>query len=565
MILPQTERRRQKELFADARRLYRQTGLAPDVLEKIDAILRSIANPFTLMVVGEYNAGKSALINALLGERVVETGVTPTTETIQVVTSAAKPSTPKLTYISSNHELVRDMDIVDTPGTNSIFKHHQQVAEDFVKTADFIIFVTSAERPLTDTELRFLDLIKGEWQRKLILCLSKCDLVPENKLAEIRQYVHTHLLRLLGEDVRIFSVASLADGLPAAKTTGIDRLRNFIISHLSSHRRIRLKLNSPVLALKKVVTQGAAKQKPLLPLIDQEMRAISRLNSFIDQAAKDVLRGVDEQKAVIDDIFKRFASRMMDFIDKTVTIGFVLQQKLGRKHIRLELENILSAKDNPLLQLNNAVDRTVSYTSRACKTMRNQAVEFITENLNKERFGGDVARKKAFIDREKELYYTALERSRAYREVDLDTESNQLKSNIEAGFRSFLTMEGLAVGAGITLIALLQGAVFDMSGILLSLTLAGYGFVLFPYKRRKMKKAMQVKIAGLNAEMWRITQQEMASYVKEVVDDVRAIFSSHSRFLGEEKTKIADFLQHLQEITERIEQFVFDINRTYDR
>ena len=103
--------------------------------------------------------------------------------------------------------------------------------------------------------------------------------------------------------------------------------------------------------------------------------------------------------------------------------------------------------------------------------------------------------KREYVDREKELYLTALENSRIYRELDIEKESMELKENISQSFRGFITMQGLAVGTGITLVGILQGALIDLTGIVLSITLAGYGFILFPYKRRKMKKEFQQKLS----------------------------------------------------------------------
>src|ERR1700750_3249003 len=46
---------------------------------------------FHLVVVGEFNHGKSTFVNALLGERVLPVGVTPTTAAIQQLKYAEKP------------------------------------------------------------------------------------------------------------------------------------------------------------------------------------------------------------------------------------------------------------------------------------------------------------------------------------------------------------------------------------------------------------------------------------------------------------------------------------------
>src|ERR671915_241415 len=62
--------------------------------EDKSALARSIAQLdrlFLLVVIGEFNAGKSAFVNALVGARVLEEGVTPTTTKLQVLQYGEAP------------------------------------------------------------------------------------------------------------------------------------------------------------------------------------------------------------------------------------------------------------------------------------------------------------------------------------------------------------------------------------------------------------------------------------------------------------------------------------------
>ena len=62
--------------------------------EDVDLIRRALADLeelFLLVIVGEFNSGKSAFVNALLGADVSEEGVTPTTDRITVLRHADEP------------------------------------------------------------------------------------------------------------------------------------------------------------------------------------------------------------------------------------------------------------------------------------------------------------------------------------------------------------------------------------------------------------------------------------------------------------------------------------------
>ncbi len=93
----------------------------------------NIDSIFLLVVVGEFNSGKSQFINTLLNEKeeICPTGVLPTTDVINIL----KYGTKRQDIIESDHvksiylpnEWLRQTNIVDTPGTNAILQTHQQI------------------------------------------------------------------------------------------------------------------------------------------------------------------------------------------------------------------------------------------------------------------------------------------------------------------------------------------------------------------------------------------------------------------------------------------------------
>lgn len=56
--------------------------------------------------------------------------------------------------------LLRDVNVVDTPGTNVILERQQKLTEEYVPRADLVLFVMSADRPFTDSEVNFLKYIR---------------------------------------------------------------------------------------------------------------------------------------------------------------------------------------------------------------------------------------------------------------------------------------------------------------------------------------------------------------------------------------------------------------------
>src|SRR5262249_49243420 len=171
----------------------------------------ALEEPFLLVVAGEFNAGKSAFINALIGEPVLAEGVTPTTAHITLLRygetpgSRLRPDGIEETWHPA--AFLRDVALVDTPGTNAVLRHHEELTSDFIPRSDFLL-VTSSDRPFTESERGFLERIRA-WGKKVVLVLNKIDLLrTPDDLAEILGFVRQHAVTLLGSAPELFPVSA---------------------------------------------------------------------------------------------------------------------------------------------------------------------------------------------------------------------------------------------------------------------------------------------------------------------------------------------------------------------
>lgn len=167
--------------------------------------LQNLDDLFLVVVVGEFNSGKSTFINALLGRDFLAQGVLPTTNEISVLKylEAGKSQEPVMSkdglyYRYLPADLLRELNIVDTPGTNVILERQQRLTEEFVPKADLVVFLMSADRPFTDSELRFLDYIK-QWKKKIVFVINKVDMLDsDSEVQEVCQFVADNARKVLG-------------------------------------------------------------------------------------------------------------------------------------------------------------------------------------------------------------------------------------------------------------------------------------------------------------------------------------------------------------------------------
>ena len=111
-----------------------------DQQQALDQSIAQLDELFLLVVVGEFNAGKSAFINALIGQVLMKEGVTPTTAVITVLEYGNTPEQAvrqaNLLVVKAPIEILREIRIVDTPGTNAIIREHEAMTAEFIPRSD---------------------------------------------------------------------------------------------------------------------------------------------------------------------------------------------------------------------------------------------------------------------------------------------------------------------------------------------------------------------------------------------------------------------------------------------
>ena len=225
-------------------------------LATLSASVRQLDELFMIVVVGEFNAGKSTFVNALLGERIFEEGVTPTTARIQLIrygaTVASGHDDGGALVMTAPVELLHDLQIVDTPGTNALNREHERLTREFVPRADLVVFLTSADRPFTESERAFLEAIR-DWGKKIVIVVNKMDILEsKDQLSEVLTFVDQAASRLLGVTPERFAVSArqawrAKHGDPEQwASSGFGPLETFLHETLDNDERFRLKLASPL-------------------------------------------------------------------------------------------------------------------------------------------------------------------------------------------------------------------------------------------------------------------------------------------------------------------------------
>src|SRR5450759_3863110 len=209
---------------------------------RVEDLLATLDDLFTIVIVGEFNAGKSSIINTLFGAKLRVEGPIPVDDRISLLRFGETQSLKQISDFVVEQfypvDFLRNITLVDTPGTNSIVARHQEITEDYIPRADLVLFVTSIDRPLSESERKFLEYIR-EWGKKIVFVINKVDTKDDAEIAQVLDYLKTNVRTIFGFDPVIYPVS--------AKTrSGFDALENYIFKVLSEKERVRIKLQAPL-------------------------------------------------------------------------------------------------------------------------------------------------------------------------------------------------------------------------------------------------------------------------------------------------------------------------------
>ena len=207
-----------------------------------------IEDPFMFVIVGEVKAGKSSFINALLDadKEICKVAASPMTDTIQQIvygeSESIEPINQYLKRITQPVEILKDIAIVDTPGTNTIVDHHQEITEKFIPASDLIVFVFESKNPYRQSAWQFFDFIKNEWRKKIIFILQQKDLMQPDDLVTNINGVIEYAIKKGISNPNVFPVSALMELSGEKEESGFKPVRDYIYANITGGKAPFLKL-----------------------------------------------------------------------------------------------------------------------------------------------------------------------------------------------------------------------------------------------------------------------------------------------------------------------------------
>ncbi|WP_193214493.1 dynamin family protein [Luteolibacter marinus] len=179
--------------------------------EEADHPAPTLSQPILIAAIGEVNAGKSSLLNALAGAEICPAGSLPMTSEVRLYRHGADSDQERQALLYEcrrPHDYLRNFDLLDTPGTNSKTNGHAEVAEPFVEHADLVLVVFTAENPWTAATWDAVSRLSPEALARTALVVQRIDLKQPQDIPIILGHMRDLSLKRVGQVLPIFPVAA---------------------------------------------------------------------------------------------------------------------------------------------------------------------------------------------------------------------------------------------------------------------------------------------------------------------------------------------------------------------
>lgn len=305
-------RRQQYELFNKLlETLTRVDDLPENYLQQIRDAIFHTDHPFLLTLVGPFSSGKSSVINALLGESVLQIGPVPTTDHIAILRygpTLQKSRTGEVSTVFYPADLLQNLSLVDTPGLESVFKRHDELTLSFLHRADIVVLVMLAMQVLTAGDLAFMQSLK-DYGKRLIIVVNQIDILEPPDREKVADFVREQSMLHLGLEPLVWLV-SAKEALKAYSETprdeiiwdesGFADIEEYLYETLDDTERVRQKLETPLQIARKATQAALQHLQTSQSALDVHRKTVENIEVQINAAQRERERLLEKSVAELE-------------------------------------------------------------------------------------------------------------------------------------------------------------------------------------------------------------------------------------------------------------------------
>lgn len=561
LLFLQTEKQSLNEILASLKAF----NLSDESLHNLRKAIDQLDELFLIVAVGEFNAGKSALVNAMLGEKVLTEGVTPTTARVTLVrfgeTVGEQVVDDGFAIVTHPLALLKELNIVDSPGTNAINRQHERLTNEFVPHSDLVLFVTSADRPLTESERLFLEKIIA-WGKKIVIVINKSDILEDAQARqEVEAFVRENAANILKSQPEVFSVsARMAQKAALAATdaereasrsaSGITALERYITETLDDNSRLELKLRNPLGVGAHLLEEAKSRNEAQTREISEDIILASSLEGMLENYRRELAAELSPRLADVENILNGFENRGQEYLDNTMKLTRILDLAKPDKiktefqaEVQADVAEEIDGKVRGLIDWLVDKDLNVWYqVAGALERRQAQSQKSLPTGANPQ-----TERRRQLIDSVSTTIKAIVN------QYDRKREAEQLGDFVQESVTQTALFGVGAVGIGALVATVLTTKALDVTGIVTAGALAVLGLFVIPYKRKQAKEAFKEKMAELRENLMKTLSATFKRESDSATQRLESNIAPYTTYVQDEKARLQTDKETLDSLQARLE------------
>ncbi|HNY93807.1 MAG TPA: dynamin family protein [Flexilinea sp.] len=529
-------------------------------IETLQNTLKSLEDKFLVVIVGEFNSGKSTFINALLNTDILETGVTPTTSLIHLIRYGEEQSSAPIEnwgqLITLPVPLLQSISLVDTPGTNSIFSDHIILTNWFFPRADLVIFITSADRPYTESESRFLQAIR-EWGKKIIIILNKKDLneSPE-ELDRIVRFIQENANRQLKSNIPILTV-SAKTALRARKEnnpelwkkSGFDQLEIFLQEKLNEKSRFKYKMDSALAIGERVANQTLQLLENEIKFYREDLNLADAIQEQTQVYRSEIEREINRSLSEIHAYFSQIKESGNEYFEKLFKVKNI-PNLIRKDKTKLEFQNEV------LKSLPTDIERKTMEMVENIYLQEQRMTQYATNQIEKRKtqFPGTAISSPELSERSQLLQKMQATIDEMLEKMEKDMAADIGMKHVQTAATTALAIEVSAVGLGAGLTIVATTVATDILGIVAAFWVGVAGFMILPYYRKKSQKEFTAQISEIEEKLINSLQKELNEEIQSQTLQMEQAISPFRQFVSNALDKINNQMHETERLRQQIQE-----------
>lgn len=519
-----------------------------ELAETVSSLRNRINEPYMFVIVGEVKAGKSSFINALLdtGKEITKVAPQPMTDTIQQIVYGEQEEVivinPFLKKITQPIDILKEVAIVDTPGTNTIIEKHQQITEEFIPSSDLIVFVFESKNPYRQSAWDFLEYIKDDWKKKVIFVLQQKDLMDAADLrVNIDGVVNQAEKKGMSRPI-VFAVSAKMEQEGNKAESGFGEIRNFISHNITGGKAPYLKLENILVTLNNIQHRIGVSLEVRKKQYELDTAFRHDVTESLDQHETRSKKHVDLLVENILNAYDQATGRAVSELNHGLSFPVMLKRSFTsifskKSTLKAWLESVANQLSDDLNNgLRNKLADGVSDVAESIQQMA-KIIQLKVQNSqtilkNDQDIFSDIAERRNYIMSDlQNTFNQFLEKSDNFKDQSLFPDQSGVSANIATG-------SGLAV-VGIILAAVTHGAVFDITGGVLTAVGLLFASITTMVKKNKIMFNFNIEIRKGKEKLATEVDSQIKLYIAHLRKRIEDNFIRFDEMLVQEEKQIA--------------------------